>query len=77
MENIGEELSPIGENVPIGEEEHIDEPLPSVIEKQKNHVKMRNTQSGSIGNTEKRQRKLAELEIYMKIFNFVDFYYYS
>ena len=37
MENIGEELAPIGENTPIGE----DEQFPSVIEKPKKPRKKR------------------------------------
>ena len=55
MENIGEELAPIGEH------EHVDEPLSSVIEKQKKPRKKRETHSPAQLETLKRGReKLAE-----------------
>ena len=55
MENIAEELSP------IGEQEHVDEPLPSVIEKEKKPRKKRETHSPAQLETLKRGReKLAE-----------------
>ena len=53
MEDIGEELSPIGE--------HVDEPLPSVIEKEKKPRKKRETHSPAQLETLKRGReRLAE-----------------
>ena len=55
MENIREDLSPIGEH------EHVDEPLPSVIEKEKKPRKKRGTHSPAQLKTLKRGReKLAE-----------------
>ena len=55
MENIGEELSPIGEH------EHVDEPLSSFIEKQKKPRKKRETHSPAQLETLKRGReRLAE-----------------
>ena len=55
MENIGEEL------LPFGEQEHVDEPLPSVIEKEKKPRKRRETHSPAQLETLKRGReKLAE-----------------
>ena len=53
MENIGEQNEPIGE--------HVDEPLPSVIEKEKKPRKKRETHSPAQLETLKREReKLAE-----------------
>ena len=55
MENIGEELAPIGEH------EHVDEPLSSVIEKEKKPRKKRETHSPAQLETLKRGReRLAE-----------------
>ena len=55
MDNVG------GENTPIGEQEHVDEPLPSVIEKEKKPQKKRETHSPAQLETLKSGReRLAE-----------------
>ena len=55
MDNVGEQ------NAPIGEQEHVDEPLSSVIEKEKKPRKKRETHSPAQLETLKRGReRLAE-----------------
>ena len=51
MENIGEQ------NTYIGEQEHVDEPLPSVIEKEKKPRKKRETHNPAQLETLKRGRE--------------------